>query len=152
MPSENINESCLGIKSHEELPLVAAGTLPQSKNHLAYVLDVRLLLCLIRAIPFTNLLAIHRVLDDGVVFGERVSIVLCLLLELVLQGLNGVHQHPPQHLHYLIVFSLALCFGFLHELHPLLHLVLRELNELSSLLLDSFLALLFHHFLSTLPC
>ena len=74
---------------NKELPSVPPRAFSHPKNDLANVLDVGLLLCLICAIPLRHHLSIHRHLDNGVVFGERLLVILCFALKLLLQRLQG---------------------------------------------------------------
>lgn len=68
------------VPSNKELPPIATCAFPHAKDNLTNVLDVGFLLCLVCAIPFRHDLAIHRLLDYGVVFGEGLFVVLRLFL------------------------------------------------------------------------
>ena len=95
------------IALYKELPSIASRARPQSKHDLANVLDVRLLLCLVCAIPFLHDLAVHRQLDNGVVFREGLFVILCLFLKLLLQRLQGTRCHTSHSPHELIVLRLS---------------------------------------------
>ena len=96
---------------------------------MAYVLDVGLPLCLVCAIPFRHDLAIHRQLDNGVVFREGLFIILRLFLKLLLQRLQGTRHHTSNSPHQLVVLRLALCLFTFHIRLALEHLIVRILNE-----------------------
>ena len=117
------------IVLYKELPSIPTCAFPQPKGHFAYVLDVGLPLCLVCAIPFRHDLAIHRLLDYGVVFGEGLFVVLCLFLKLLLQRLQGTRHHASHSPHQLVVLRLALCLFTFHIRLALEHLIVRILNE-----------------------
>ena len=117
------------LTSNKELPPIASCALPQSKSHLAYVLDVGLPLRLVCAIPHLQLLAIHRQLNYGVVVGKSLFVILCLLFKLLLQRLQGIRNHAPRNPHELVVFCLSLRLSFLDELLALAHLIVGILDE-----------------------
>ena len=81
--------SCSFFLRDKELPLVPPRAFSHPKDNLANVLDVGFLFRLVCAIPLRYDLSIHRHLDYGVVFGERLLVILCLALKLFLQRLQG---------------------------------------------------------------
>lgn len=109
--------------SNKKLPPIPSCALPQPKHDLANVLDVGLSLCLICAIPHPHLLAIHRKLDNGVVFREGLFIILRLFLKLLLQRLQGARCHTSHSPHKLIVLCLAFCLFTFNEHLALEHLL-----------------------------
>ena len=115
--------------SNKEFPSIPTRARPQPKHDLANVLDVRRLLCLVCAIPFLHDLAIHRQLDNGVVFREGLFIILRLFLKLLLQRLQGTRCHTPNSPNELVVFCLSSRLSFLDELLALAHLLVRILDE-----------------------
>ena len=82
--AEGLLESLIEAKTGEKVSYVRLDTLADRWNGLANVLDVGLPLRLVCAIPLSHELAIHRALDDGVVVGERLPILLRLVSKLVL--------------------------------------------------------------------
>ena len=117
------------IVLYKELPSIPTCAFPQPKGHFAYVLDVGLPLCLVCAIPLCHDLAIHRLLDYGVVVGEGLFVVLRLFLKLLLQRLQGARHHTSNSPHQLVVLRLALCLFTFHIRLALEHLVVRLLKK-----------------------
>lgn len=117
------------IALYKELPSIASRARPQSKHDLANVLDVGLPLCLVCAIPFRHDLAIHRQLDNGVVVGEGLFVILCFAFKLLLQRLQRIRHKTPRNPHELVVLRLALCLFSFNKLLALEHLLVRKLNE-----------------------
>ena len=115
--------------SHKELPPIPTRALSQPKHDLAYVLEVGFPLCLMCAIPLRHDLSILRQLDDGVVLGECLLVILSLALKLLLQRLQGTRRHASHSANELVVFRLALRLLPLHEHLALEHLISRILNE-----------------------
>ena len=96
---------------------------------MANVLDVGFLFRLVCAIPFRYHLSIHRKLDNGVVLGERLFVILCFALKLFLQRLQGTRRHTSHSPHQLIVFCLAFRLFTFHKCLAFEHLISRIFNE-----------------------
>ena len=117
------------ITSNKERPSIPARALPQPKDDLTNVLDVRCLFRLMCAIPLSHPLAIHRQLDYGVVVAERLPILNGFAFKLVLHRLHDRRQHAPQRPHDLVVFSLTFCLRLFYQLVPLEHFTTSEIHE-----------------------
>ena len=128
------------IALYKKLPPIPSCARPQPKHDLANVLDVRRLLCLVRAIPFLHDLAVHRQLDYGVVFREGLFVILCLFLKLLLQRLQGTRHHTSHSPNELIVLRLAFRLFSFHEHLALEHLLVsifdKRLPQVSYLVLN----------------
>ncbi len=114
---------------NKELPPIPPCAFTHPKDNLANVLDVGFPLCLVCAIPTRHHLAIHRLLDYGVVVCEGVLIIFCLAFKLILQRFKDIRDHAPQCSNGLVVFCLALRLFTFHELLALARLISHIFNE-----------------------
>ena len=115
--------------SNKELPPIATCALAQSKNDLAYVLDVGGLFCLVCALPLSHLLAIHRHLYYGMVVGERLPILHGFVFKLALYVLRQRAQPSPQCTHDLVMLRFALRLRLFDDLISLEHFITSEFNN-----------------------